>query len=250
MFDHRLRSTSARVLDPVAARVPGAVSPLLISGVGVAAGLGAALAAAAGMVVVALTAWFVNRLADGLDGAVARRRGRASDIGGYLDIVGDMTVYVAVVLGVAVGVDERSTWIAAAVLLGSFTINTISWAHLAALLEGRGAGAAHNGESTSVTMPAGLVEGAETIVWYTLLLAVPALAPWWMGTMAAATLAGAALRVRAGTARLRDLDADRLEAGGRGTGGRGAADRRDAGRADDAVDADARSVPAEAVRRP
>lgn len=213
MFDRRLRNTSARVLDPVAAQVPDAASPLLISGVGVAAGLGAALAAAGGLVVVALAAWFVNRLADGLDGAVARRRGRASDIGGYLDIVADMTVYVAVVVGVAVGVDERSTWIAAAVLLGSFTINTISWAHLAALLEGRGVGAAHNRETTSVTMPAGLVEGAETIVWYTLLLAVPSLAPWWMGTMAAATLVGAALRVRAGTARLRALDGEHCETG-------------------------------------
>lgn len=213
MFDRRLRTTSARVLDPFAARVPDAVSPLAISALGFVAGLGAALAAAAGLVVVALAAWLVNRLADGLDGAVARRRGRASDIGGHLDIVADMTVYVAVVLGVAVGVDERSTWIVAAVLLGSFTINTISWAHLAALLEGRGAGAAHNGETTSVTMPAGLVEGAETIVWYTLLLAVPSLAPWWMGTMAAATLVGAALRVRAGTALLRTLDADRTGAG-------------------------------------
>ena len=223
MFDRRLRSTSARVLDPVAARVPDAVSPLLISGAGVAAGLGAALAAAAGLVVVAVAAWFVNRLADGLDGAVARRLGRASDIGGYLDIVADMTVYVAVVVGVAVGVDERSTWIAAAVLLGSFTINTISWAHLAALLEGRGAGAAHNGETTSVTMPAGLVEGAETIVWYTLLLAVPSLAPWWMGTMAAATLVGAALRVRAGTALLRALGVEHREAGRSALDGRSSA---------------------------
>ena len=59
-------------------------------------------------------------------------------------------------------------------------------------------------------MPPGLVEGAETIVWFTLLLAVPSLAPGWMGTMAAATFIGAALRVRAGIALLGRLDSESL----------------------------------------
>ena len=60
--------------------------------------LGARLAAA-GIVVqaywVALALILVNRLADGLDGAVARH-GRLTDLGGYVDIVADFLVYAVV----------------------------------------------------------------------------------------------------------------------------------------------------------
>ena len=161
-------------------------------------GVGAAGAAAAGLTALAVVLWLANRAADGLDGAVARTRGRVTDGGAYLDIVADVVVYAVVPLGVAVHIDARATWIATAVLLATFYVNTISWTYLAALLERRAVGADAGAESTSVTMPPGLVEGAETIVWFTLLLAFPSLAPWWMGTMAVATSLGAAVRVRSG----------------------------------------------------
>ncbi len=198
MFDRQLRGLSANGFEAAARRVPVAVSPTAITGVALGLGVGAAAAAAAGVGALAVGLWLANRFVDGLDGAVARLRTRATDQGGYLDIVGDTLVYALIPLGVAVGVDDRSTWIATAVLLASFYVNSITWAYLSALLERRSAGAQANGEVTSVTMPVGLVEGAETVVWFTLLLAVASLAPWWMGTMAAATLAGALLRVRAG----------------------------------------------------
>ena len=59
-------------------------------------------------------------------------------------------------------------------LLGSFYLNTMSWAYLSALLEKRGRGAARSNERTSITMPSGLIEGSETIVCYSLFLAWPA----------------------------------------------------------------------------
>ena len=86
------------------------------------------VAAAAGFVVVAVVLWLLNRALDGLDGAIARARGRGSDLGGYLDMLADVVVYAAVPLGVAVSVDTRSGWMAAAVLLGSFYVNAVSWA--------------------------------------------------------------------------------------------------------------------------
>lgn len=43
----------------------------------------------------------LNRLFDGLDGPVARRGG-ASDLGGFLDIVADFTIYAGFVVAVAV----------------------------------------------------------------------------------------------------------------------------------------------------
>ena len=203
MFDRQLRGLSAQVWDSVAPHTPARLTPVAISGLALGFGLGAAMAAATGLTAIAVALWLANRLADGLDGAVARARGRAGDRGGYLDIVGDTIVYALIPLGVAVGADDRATWIATAFVLGAFYVNSITWAYLAALLERRSAGAQANGEVTSVTMPVGLVEGAETIVWFTLLLAVPSLALWWMGTMAAVTFAGALLRVRAGLRVLR-----------------------------------------------
>lgn len=48
--------------------------------------------------------------------------------------------------------------------------------YLAAVLEKRNAGAAARGEMTSVTMPGGLVEGAESLVLFSLMLLFPAYA--------------------------------------------------------------------------
>ena len=135
---------------------------------------------------------------------------RTSDAGGYLDMVVDVVVYAAIPVGVALGQggagtgrgDGTAVWVATAVLLASFSINTITWAYLSALLEKRGRGADRAGESTSVTMPPGLVEGTETIVAYTILLAWPAAAVPTMAVMAALTLVGAGLRTRAGLALL------------------------------------------------
>ena len=202
MIDARLRPVKDRVLDPVAARVPGALTPLALSGIALGLGLAAAGAAGAGWSVVAVAAWLTGRVVDGLDGAVARQRGQASDVGGYLDIVLDTVVYAAVPLGVAAHLDERGAWIVVAVLLGAFYVNAVSWAYLSAVLEKRAVGAASTGESTTVTMPRGLVEGAETIVIFTVALAVPSVAPAVFGVMAGAVLVGAAARTVVAVRRL------------------------------------------------
>jgi hypothetical protein len=62
-------------------------------------------------------------------------------------------------------------------LLGSFFVNAASWMYLSAVLERRGAGAAARGERTTVTMPPGLIAGAETVVLYTLFLVFPGGSP-------------------------------------------------------------------------
>lgn len=60
-------------------------------------------------------------------------------------------------------------------MLGSFYINAASWMYLAAILERNGAGARARGQLTTVTMPEGLIGGAETLVPYTLILVLPRL---------------------------------------------------------------------------
>ena len=146
-------------------------------------GLGAAVAAARGASLLALALWLANRFLDGLDGTLARTRDQQTDRGAYLDILMDFLVYAAIPLGLAVHADERITWIATAVLLASFYVNTISWTYLSALREARGA---RDARFTSVTMPGGLIEGSETIVLYAVMLAAPSSLPVLMWLMAAA----------------------------------------------------------------
>lgn len=197
MLDRRLRPHVEAALAPLAARC-GGIRPATLTLLGGGLGLVAAVAAAVGPPPFAVVLWLANRVVDGVDGAVARMTARTSDTGGYLDMVVDVVVYAAVPIGVAVGQGDTATWVAAAVLLASFYVNTITWAYLSALLEKRGRGASSSGETTSVTMPPGLVEGTETIVAYTLLLAWPAAAVPIMAVMAVLTFVGAALRMRRG----------------------------------------------------
>ena len=89
MLDLRLRPFKERLLDPTAARLARRVSANALTGIALAVTLGAAALAAAGQPIAAVAAWLVGRLLDGLDGPVARHRGAASDLGGYLDMVAD-----------------------------------------------------------------------------------------------------------------------------------------------------------------
>ena len=132
----------------------------------------------------AVACWLAGRTFDGLDGAVARRNGTASDLGGYSDLLLDTVGYAAVPLGVASGTDDRTTWVVTAVLIATFYVNSVSWLMLSALLEKRANGTERRGEQTSVTMPVGLIEGAETIVIFTIALAIPSIAAWCFGVMA------------------------------------------------------------------
>ena len=185
MIDHALRRRKEMVLTPIARAVPGGVHPTAFTAVALVPGLGAAIAAGAGAPALALGLWLVNRLLDGLDGTLARRSGRQSELGAYADILADVIVYAAIPLGIAAGQDDRAAWIAAGALLASFYVNAISWSYLSALLERRGAGARSRGELTAVAMPSGLIEGAETVVLLGLALAVPAWSVAVMWVMAA-----------------------------------------------------------------
>jgi phosphatidylglycerophosphate synthase len=194
MIDRALRPPVERALAPIARLAPPAVHPTAITVAAVAPGLGAAVAAGLGAAPLAVALWLLNRLLDGLDGTLARVRGAQSDAGGYADILLDVAVYAAIPLGIAAGQGTRGAWSAAATLLASFYLNAISWAYLSALLERRGAGARAGGELTAVTMPPGLVEGAETLVVFALALAVPGWSVAAMWVMAGGVVAGVVLR--------------------------------------------------------
>lgn len=120
MFDRLLRPVKERALAPAARVLARHTSPHALSLAAFAFGVATAIAAARGAWAFALGAWALNRLLDGLDGTAARTSGRATDFGGYLDIVLDTAVYTLLPLGVALGVGTDAAYLAVAVLLGSF----------------------------------------------------------------------------------------------------------------------------------
>ena len=173
MLDEFFRLQKERWLGPLARALASWCSPLAITLLALAIGLGAALAASSAAWTLALLLWLANRVLDGLDGVVARVGGRQSELGGYLDIVCDFVVYGAMPVAIALALDTRAAWLASTVLLMSWFVNAASWMYLAAVLEKRGAGAASRGELTSVTMPRGLVAGTETVLFFSLFLLLP-----------------------------------------------------------------------------
>lgn len=185
MIDRTLRPAKDRLLVPVVARLVGRVGPGWLTALSFAFGVGGGVAAGFGGRWSAVALWLAGRVFDGLDGAVARARGRASDLGGYLDMMADTVGYSAVPLGIAVARADMATWAACAVLLASFYVNTMSWTYLAAVAEKRGEGAAAQRERTSVHMPTGLIEGTETIALFVAVLAWPSAATVLFGAMAA-----------------------------------------------------------------
>ena len=184
MLDQSLRGVKEQALRPIVGPIATVFPPIVLTALGLIVTLGAAAAAALGQPGPAVLGWLLGRVLDGLDGEVARHRGTSSDLGGYLDLVADTVGYAAIPLGVAIGADERATWMAAAVLLTTFYLNAVCWLTLAAVLEKRGAGSGATGERTTVTMPPSLIEGTETVIFFTAILAFPGAATALMWVMA------------------------------------------------------------------
>jgi len=138
--------------------------------IGLAIGLVAALLIWAGMPYLALLPLLLSRLADGLDGAVARAT-QKTDFGGYLDIVADFLFYGAIPLAFILN-DPTSNGAAGAFLLTSFYVNGTSFLGYAILAEKRGMETKAQGIK-SLYFSNGLLEGTETIAFFVLLCLLP-----------------------------------------------------------------------------
>lgn len=178
MFDAALR----RVVDPplnAAGRVIArlGISANAVTLAGFVVGLGAVPALATEQYALALSLIVANRLADGLDGAVARAAG-PSDLGGYLDIVLDFIFYSAVVFGVALGRPDEAVF--AAFLIFSFIGTGASFLAYAIIAAKRGVTTETRG-AKSIFYLGGLTEGAETIVCLMAICLFPDYFPWIAG---------------------------------------------------------------------
>jgi phosphatidylglycerophosphate synthase len=164
-----------------------------VSVTGLAIGLFAVPLLAFGHYGAALLAILLNRLLDGLDGAVARHGPRLTGFGGYLDIVCDMVFYAAIPLGFALARSENALW--AAVLLASFVCTCASFLGRAVLAASRGESDPGKRGRKSFFHAAGLMEGTETILAFVLFCLFPGLFSWLAGAVAALCFWTAASRV-------------------------------------------------------
>lgn len=173
MFDAKLRRHLQRPLD-LGGRwlADRGVHPDVVTAAGFAIGVGACVAVAAGRWPLAIVLWLANRLADGIDGPLARAKG-PTEAGGFLDIMADFSIYGGMIVAVGYAVPDARV-AALAVFLGYYLSGSafLAWSSLATRQVTRDVTV---GDGRSLHFPAGLAEGAETIVAYVVILAIPSL---------------------------------------------------------------------------
>ncbi|MDQ6729690.1 MAG: CDP-alcohol phosphatidyltransferase family protein [Actinomycetota bacterium] len=168
MIDRPLRARLGPSLDRVASRLSAlGVSAGGLTALALLAGIGACAAAATSSWAVALVLWLLNRLLDGLDGSLARRRG-ATELGGLLDFVADFVVYSGFVVAIAIARPEAR--LACVVLLAAYLINNVALLAFSSVIERLGLTL---GDERSLRLTTGLAEGGETIVVYVLFCVLP-----------------------------------------------------------------------------
>jgi len=203
MFDAPLRRALERPLERAATALDiGWITPDRLTAAGLVLGLGSAAAAATGWWTASVVLWLTSRLADGLDGPLARRR-RARDVGdagagGFFDITADFTVYGATVVGVGIGSDGP-LWPFLLVLL-AYYVNGTAFLAFSSIAERAGR---TRDDGRSLSFLGGIAEGAETIAVHTLWLVAPFWAPQIAVVWAAVVGLGAAQRIVAGHRALR-----------------------------------------------
>jgi phosphatidylglycerophosphate synthase len=196
VFDARIRP----LIDPLLNRLgrvlaSSGVSATFITLVGFAFGMGAAVAIATGYFFLGFVLIAVNRIADGLDGAVARAT-KKTDLGGYLDITLDFVFYGAIPLAFAIQ-NPAVNALPAAALLCSFYANGSAFLAFAIMAERRGLSTDRQGVK-SLYYLGGLAEGTETIALFLLMALLPGWFPILAWTFAAVCFVSAGARVLIG----------------------------------------------------
>ena len=182
-----------------------------VTAAGFVLGLAATTAVALGAPLVGLGLLLVSRLADGLDGELARIDG-ASDAGAFLDIVLDFVFYALFPVGFALA-DPGANALSAAVLVASFVGTGASFLAFAAQADRLGVARvqfAHKG----MYYLDGLAEGTETIAAFALMCLFPDAFPVIAWTFAAVCAVTAANRVASGYRTLREAPSAARDAPG------------------------------------
>ena len=161
MFDAQIRPLMDRLLNPVGRSLAArGMKANHVTIIGVLFGLAAAVSVVFQLFDIAFWLILLNRVADGLDGAVARAS-VATDFGGYLDIVCDFVFYSSIPVAFAAAQPENA--LASSFLIFSFIGTASSFLAFAILAEKRNITTEIRGKKAFYYL-GGLTEGAETIL--------------------------------------------------------------------------------------
>lgn len=135
----------------------------------------------------AIAIWWLSRLFDGIDGIYARHYGMQSAFGAYVDIVLDMAAYSVIMIALLVVFPHFYILIASVLILYTLCITS---ALALGNMQGESASATEN---RGLRLGAGLAEGGETGIAYTVFLLFPShleyLLPIWITILAITVLA-------------------------------------------------------------
>jgi len=196
MIDDAFRAQLPRFAGPLLALYTRmGWSPNHVTALGLGIALLAASAVAMGYEWVALGLWWVSRLADGTDGIFARASGQESDFGAYLDIVLDMAAYGAMVVGFGVAWPAfQLQWTAMLFLYVLCIASALALGMKEAKRE------LPPRDDRGLRLGAGLAEGGETGIAYSVFLLLPGLLPvttWiWVTILAITVIARTVLARR------------------------------------------------------
>lgn len=182
MLDRAMRAVLSGPLETAAAALdrPG-ITPDRLTVAGLALALASAGAAAAQWWGAAVVLWLLSRVADGLDGMLARRRrargGGESEAGGFLDITADFIAYGAGVFGVAWGATAAFgiPWWPFLLVLVAYYVNGTAFLAFSSIAERTGR---RIDDGRSLSFLGRIAEGTETIVVHVLWLILPFWAGW------------------------------------------------------------------------
>lgn len=195
MIDAALIPLQRRLLLPLAQALAARhISADHISLAGFVLGAAAVPALAFGQFGLALAFIALNRLADGVDGAVARLNG-PTDRGAFVDIAFDFLFYALVPLGFALA--DPAYALPAAVLITAFVGTGSSFLAFAVIAAKRGMKATDY-PTKGLYYLGGLTEGAETIALFVLVCLWPAAFPVLAYVFAAACAMATLTRWRQG----------------------------------------------------
>ena len=208
MLDVRLRPLKDEILLPVLPLIPSKTHPLHVTLVAFLAGLGSCYLASISSPLPAALFFLLNRFLDCLDGAVARHRSLQSDLGGFLDLLGDFVVYSLIPVSVASssaaspsskdgkdGKDGRNVWVSVAVLEAAFYLNNFVLFYAAAAMEKLKRRGRDEKQVTSMAMRPALVEGVESGFLFVTMLSFPSLVDVISWGMSLAVMIGTVQRV-------------------------------------------------------
>lgn len=164
MIDRKLRKVLFRTFDELARSVDHPrISPDLITLLGFITGLAGAFSAWQRSWFLALILWLFSRIADGIDGALARTRVASgaprNSAGGYLDIMADFTIYGSFVVGVAHG--SGGNYLPFIFVLLAYYLNGTSFLAFSAIGEKEGI---RIEDDRSLSFIHGIAEATETII--------------------------------------------------------------------------------------